>query len=85
VAFYLPDAPSAYPDFSRVLAPWIDPARIARDGIAVVCLASDAACLTGARQQGDPARYVTVQLARRYLGALGPPGRYVILIIPPRR
>jgi 4-amino-4-deoxy-L-arabinose transferase-like glycosyltransferase len=85
VAFYLPHAPSAYPDFSRVLAPWIYPAQIARDGIAVVCLASDAACLAGARAQGEPSRYVTVQLARRYLGMPGQPERYVILIIPPGR
>jgi 4-amino-4-deoxy-L-arabinose transferase-like glycosyltransferase len=85
VSFYLPDAASVYPDFSRQLAPWIDPAQVARDGIAVVCLASDEGCLAGARQQGEAARVVSVQIARRYLGVPGQPERYMFFIVPPRR
>jgi 4-amino-4-deoxy-L-arabinose transferase-like glycosyltransferase len=83
VAFYLPDAPSAYPDFSRQLAPWIDPAQVARDGIVFVCLASDQGCLTAARQQGQAARQVEVEIVRNYFDIPGRPERYVILIILP--
>jgi 4-amino-4-deoxy-L-arabinose transferase-like glycosyltransferase len=84
VAFYLPSAPSAYPEFSRQLAPWIDPARFARDGIAIVCSASDQGCLAGARQQGPAARQIEVEMVREYLGIPGRPERYLIIIIPPR-
>jgi 4-amino-4-deoxy-L-arabinose transferase-like glycosyltransferase len=84
IAFYLPGTPSAYPEFSRQLAPWIDPAQVMRDGIAIVCLTSDQGCLAGARAQGEAARVASVQIARRYLGAAGQPERYSFFIIPPR-
>jgi hypothetical protein len=84
VAFYLPGAPAAYPEFSRELAPWIDPAQVARDGMAIVCSANDTACRASAQQKGVPARQVEVETARYYLGIPGKPERYVILIIPPR-
>jgi hypothetical protein len=83
VAFYLPAAPSAFPDFSRQLAPWIDPAQLERDGIAIVCLTTDQGCLAAARQQGPAARQVEVEIVRHYFGIPGRPERYVILIIPP--
>jgi 4-amino-4-deoxy-L-arabinose transferase-like glycosyltransferase len=84
VAFYLPGAPSAYPDFSRQLAPWIDPAQVARDGIAIVCLASHIGCRAGAQQQGPAERQVEVEMVRNYFGIPGRSERYVIMIIPPR-
>jgi 4-amino-4-deoxy-L-arabinose transferase-like glycosyltransferase len=84
VAFYLPSAPAAYPEFSRELAPWIDPAQVARDGMAIVCVANDAACRASAQQKSIPARQVEVEAVRSYLAIRGNPERYVILIIPPR-
>ena len=49
-AFYLPDRPSTFPDFDRILAPWVDAARVARDGMASVCFAHDRACVARAEQ-----------------------------------
>jgi 4-amino-4-deoxy-L-arabinose transferase-like glycosyltransferase len=83
LTFYLPDAPKAFPDFSRQLAAWIDPAQIRRDGMAIVCLDGDGGCLARARQY-LPARQVEVEMVRRYLGMAGRPERYVILIVPPK-
>jgi 4-amino-4-deoxy-L-arabinose transferase-like glycosyltransferase len=37
MAFYLPDAPASYPVCEPQLAPWIDAARITRQGIVLAC------------------------------------------------
>ena len=36
-AFYGKDRPSTYAHFSNYLSPWVDDARIGRDGIAIMC------------------------------------------------
>jgi len=87
VAFYLPDRPSAFPEFSRTAAPWVDDARIAREGIAVVCPAAAKGCIDAgvALAKDRPAsRQVEVELTRRYFGIAGKSERYTIVIVPPR-
>jgi 4-amino-4-deoxy-L-arabinose transferase-like glycosyltransferase len=84
VAAYLPSRPSAFPDFNRKLGPWVDAARLKRDGVAIVCVAADAGCglpatalgLTGTRTEAD--------VWRSYFGTQGRPGRYTIIIVPPQ-
>lgn len=88
VAFYLPDRPSTFPDFDRRSAPWADDTRVEREGVAIVCFAESAQCVTGAaaRASAVPAsRRIEVEVSRSYVGAPGGPGRYVIVTIPPRR
>ncbi len=83
-AFYLPDRPVAFPDFSRRTAPSVTPARIAREGMAVVCFAADAACKSAAGAQGVSGRRTEVEVARSHFGTQGRPARYQITIVPPQ-
>jgi 4-amino-4-deoxy-L-arabinose transferase-like glycosyltransferase len=84
VAAYLPSRPSVFPDFNRKLGPWVDAARLRRDGVAIVCAAADAGCglpatalgLTGTRTEAD--------VSRSYFGRQGRAGRYTIIIVPPQ-
>jgi 4-amino-4-deoxy-L-arabinose transferase-like glycosyltransferase len=85
--FYCHDRPRAYPSFSRTYAPWIDPAAMARDGFVGLCPESDPECLAQARvlAAGNPnAREDTIELARSLFGITGAPGRFTILLAPPR-
>jgi hypothetical protein len=86
-AFYGKDRPSTYAHFSNYLSPWVDEARIGREGIAIMCFDTDlcrqymsevAARYGGAKHQAE------VTLARRWLGFEGPPAKFVIAIVPPR-
>jgi 4-amino-4-deoxy-L-arabinose transferase-like glycosyltransferase len=85
--FYCRDRPRAFPSFSRVNAPWIDPAAMAREGFVGLCPADDAGCLTQARAiaAGNPnVREETVELARTAFGRHGPAQRFTIVLSPPR-
>jgi hypothetical protein len=85
--FYCRDRPRAFPSFSRVNAPWIDLATMAREGFVGLCLADDAGCLMQARAiaAGNPnVREETVELARTAFGRRGPAQRFTIVLSPPR-
>jgi 4-amino-4-deoxy-L-arabinose transferase-like glycosyltransferase len=96
-AFYLPDRPVAYPTDLWRLAPWVDGARIAREGISLVCYSRDddrggRTCVhhgmidafeaMAARAPGS--RRAEVEITRRYLGVAGKPMRYLIFSVPPQ-
>jgi 4-amino-4-deoxy-L-arabinose transferase-like glycosyltransferase len=86
-AFYMSDKPSTYADFSPYLSPWVTQARIAREGIAIICPADDDGCLDGMNTlaaAGPPGRRSNVTLTRYWLGVAGPPRRFVIATVPPR-
>jgi 4-amino-4-deoxy-L-arabinose transferase-like glycosyltransferase len=85
-AFYGAARPSTYAHFSNYLSPWVDDARIARDGMAIMC-EDTVLCLhfmeeVAARYGGGRRADVTVQ--RHWLGFAGPPARFAITIVPPR-
>jgi 4-amino-4-deoxy-L-arabinose transferase-like glycosyltransferase len=85
-SFYGKDRPSTYAHFSSYLSPWVDNARIARDGMAIMCFDTEL-CLhymdeVAARYGGG--RRADVTLQRRWLGFAGPPARFAITIVPPR-
>jgi hypothetical protein len=80
IAFYAKDRPDAFPDFNRTLAPWIDDARIRREGMAVVCRAAAERCLRSVAATGG----ASVTVERTYAGFGGTPGRYRILVQPPQ-
>jgi 4-amino-4-deoxy-L-arabinose transferase-like glycosyltransferase len=64
--------------------PWADEARIAREGIALVCAADDPICMHFlARYAGNAARRSEVTLSRTYFGVADSPVRYAIAVIPP--
>lgn len=86
-AFYMTDRPSTYGDFSRYVSPWVDEARLAKEGIAIICPAEDNGCLAGMNaltRAGPPGRRTEVTLTRHWLGLAGEPKRFVIATVPPR-
>jgi hypothetical protein len=85
-AFYVTDKPSTYADFSSYLSPWASGARIAREGIAIICPADDSDCLASMQKltaAGPPGRREEVTLTRHWLGLAGAPRRFVIATMPP--
>ncbi len=85
--FYFADRPSDFEIASPQLTPWVDDARIARDGIALYCPAADGPCMKAldawaARSAG--AKRSEIEVSRRFLGNADKPERYVVLIILPR-
>jgi hypothetical protein len=84
VAAYLPGRPSAFPDFNRKLAPWVDVARLKRDGVAIVCQAADPTCGMPAAALELAGPRTEVEMTRTYFGTPGRTGRYTIVIVPPQ-
>jgi hypothetical protein len=86
VAFYAGEKPSAFPDLDPSFATWITPARIARDGIAVVCPVESKDCVSkaDALAAGRAPQRREVTLTRTHWGMTGAPARYLILMVPPR-
>jgi 4-amino-4-deoxy-L-arabinose transferase-like glycosyltransferase len=85
VTFYAPDHPDSVPHFNASLAPWIGPARIEREGYAVLC--EERLCISIAENlaAANPrAVRRDIELARSYLGRRGPSVRFVIFVVPPR-
>jgi len=86
MAFYGNDNPSTYANFQKYLSPWADDARIARNGMAIVCW-DDPLCLqymdvVAARFGGGRRAEATLQ--RHWLGFAGEPRRFILTIVPPR-
>ncbi|MBM3526688.1 MAG: glycosyltransferase family 39 protein [Alphaproteobacteria bacterium] len=84
VAFYLPGRPSAFPEFNRKAAPWIDVERLRREGMAIVCHAADPTCPVAASAYGLGGPRVDVEISRSYFGVAGRSERYAIIVVPPR-
>jgi 4-amino-4-deoxy-L-arabinose transferase-like glycosyltransferase len=86
-AFYIADKPSTYSDFSRYLSPWVDDARIAREGVAIICTADDDDCLgdmDALVERNPTGRRTEVTLTRHWLGFASAPRDFVIATVPPR-
>ncbi|MCW5685257.1 MAG: glycosyltransferase family 39 protein [Pseudolabrys sp.] len=87
-AFYLADKPTAFPDFNKTEAIWMDDARVTRDGMAMVCRVDNAGCVTEAQRRvaADPrgGAPVDVTVARTLAGYSEPPQRYRIWVLPPK-
>jgi hypothetical protein len=86
-AFYGTDKPSTFASYSPYLSPWVDDARISREGMAIMCAADDDFCLKGMEimlARGPAGRRAEVTLARRWLGFESAPKRFIIATLPPR-
>jgi 4-amino-4-deoxy-L-arabinose transferase-like glycosyltransferase len=84
--FYFADPPATFVVTEPMRTPWVDQARIAREGIAIVCPQVEPACLR--ELNAFVTRYggktENVALARRYFGSSDTPIDYRIAIIPPQ-
>lgn len=84
-AFYLAEKPLAFPELNERASSWIDQAKLARAGIALVCGSDDRNCVQMIEARaGATGRRFEVEVAREYFGAAGPSARYLIIIVPPR-
>jgi len=84
--FYFADPPATFVVTEPLRTPWVNEARIAREGIAIVCPSAEPGCLRElnawlARFGG---KTEDVALARRFFGSSDTPIDYRIAIIPPR-
>jgi 4-amino-4-deoxy-L-arabinose transferase-like glycosyltransferase len=82
VAFYAPDRPSILRDVD----PSGTPARLRDHGVALICDASNRACVAGIGSMAagrPPGRRAEVTLSRDFLGWRGPAATYLIITVPP--
>jgi hypothetical protein len=84
--FYYRDGPSAFEIVNPRMTPWIDDARLARDGLAMVCPADNVLCMNAlnaraARAPGGKRAEATI--SRTYMGYSDPPQQFVIATVPP--
>jgi len=85
--FYLPKDVTPLEIVEPRVTPWIDEARVARDGIALACPVAESACmkaLEARAARGPVGRRTEVAITRRYLGTDDKPDRFVIVTIRPR-
>jgi len=84
--FYFADPPATFVVTEPMRTPWVDQARIAREGIAIVCPRTEPVCLRelDALVTRYGGKTEDVALARRFFGSSGTPIDFQIAIIPPR-
>ena len=85
--FYFADRPSAFEINLPERTPWIDAARIRREGVAYYCPVDEERCMRALDVRlaaTPPVRRAEVEISRRHLGAADRTERYVIAIVPPR-
>ena len=84
--FYFTDPPATFVLTEPMRTPWVDQARIAREGIAIICPRAEAGCVKelGAYAARYGGKIEDVALARRFFGSSDTPVDYQIAIIPPR-
>jgi Dolichyl-phosphate-mannose-protein mannosyltransferase len=84
--FYFADPPATFVVTEPMRTPWVDQARIAREGIAIVCPRAEPGCLK--ELNAFVTRYggktEDIALARRFFGSSDTPVDYQIAIIVPR-
>ncbi len=87
MVFYFSGRPSTFEIVSPQRTPWVDEARIARDGVALACPVSETPCMNALEARaarGIVGKRVEVEISRRFFGSNDTPQRYVIVTIPPR-
>lgn len=86
-AFYLQDTPpSAFPFFSFEWAPYLDEARIEREGLLMVCAIKDTECTAAASaraSRSSRSRSIEADVPGGSVVKRGSPQRYVIMTVPP--
>lgn len=85
--FYFASTPATFDFMSPEQTPWVDEARIVREGIALVCPVPVTYCLQAIERRvarGGATAEADVTIARTYFGHADEPVRYRIVIFPPR-
>ena len=85
VPFYLRSHPVAFRVLERSASAQ-EEARIAEDGVVLLCPMSDANCINAAQARAarvPASRRREIEVSRNYLGFPGKPARYLVIAIPP--
>jgi len=84
--FYFADPPATFVVTEPARTPWVDQARIEREGIAIVCPRLDPPCMKELDRYaaGSGNKIADVTLARLFFGITDTPIDYRIAIVPPR-
>jgi 4-amino-4-deoxy-L-arabinose transferase-like glycosyltransferase len=86
-AFYLREKPSVFAALSPKESPWVDDARVAREGIAAICRVQDQSCIRAMNAlaaRAPAGRRSEIDVSRNFLGMSGRPERYLIVAMPPQ-
>ncbi len=83
-AAYAPEKPSTFAEFDPYLSPWVDQARIDREGMAIVCPYDFLHCLDNIKRYAPNAPAKDFIITRKWLGFESPPERFTIVILPPK-
>jgi hypothetical protein len=83
---YFTGRPATFVLTEPARTPWVDKARIEREGIAIVCPETEISCLQEMNAYAGRygAKINEVSIARSFLGTTDTPVKYRIAIIPPR-
>jgi 4-amino-4-deoxy-L-arabinose transferase-like glycosyltransferase len=85
ISFYSPDSPSEFTDLNYWLAPWISPERIDREGLLIVCEATDTRCLDAAMRFQSASTKRFQQRIAAVTGATGSEAKdFVFFLNPPQ-
>jgi 4-amino-4-deoxy-L-arabinose transferase-like glycosyltransferase len=87
VVFYISDRPSTFEVVTPDRTPWTNEARIARDGIVLVCPEVEQLCMRAVNERAAKvpmAKRVEVDISRTYLGVPDKSVRYLIVAVPPQ-
>ena len=84
--FYFTGRPATFVVTEPARTPWVDQARIEREGIAIVCPETEAPCVRemSAYAARHGAKVDEVTIARSFFGTPDTPVQYRIAIIPPQ-
>jgi hypothetical protein len=84
--FYFAEPPATFVVTEPARTPWVDSARIEREGIAIVCPLLDPPCMNALNRYvaNSSGKSADVTLARSFFGTTDTPIDYRIAIIPPR-
>jgi hypothetical protein len=83
-AAYVPEKPSTFAEFDPYLSPWVDKARIDRDGMAIVCPSDFLHCLAGIKRYAPDRPRKDVTVTRQWFGFESLPEKFTIVILPPK-
>jgi 4-amino-4-deoxy-L-arabinose transferase-like glycosyltransferase len=86
-SFYSPDHPDSIPGFELWRAPWVNEARLQREGFAVICRDDDAGCVAAALRLtagNSLTQRREIEVPNRYLGHTSATKKFLILLVPPR-
>jgi len=67
-----------------LFTPWVDKARIDREGMAIICPSDFLHCLADIKRYAPDRPRTDITVTRKWLGFESPPEKFTIAILPPK-